>query len=181
MLDFIYVTWPGGLVLLLSLALALCVRMSRTVRALSWTPLVALLLLLLGLWFSRYDGQPMRGDHFDATFLYWSFNLIQRVGAGLAVLFLGPLIARAAVSQYSEAQVLRAGQLASVPLSAGLIGSSALYLSLSFTYDFGSNAGEVHWAASAALTIGASLSLLITLFFVTQLFSRRPPGSPEAF
>lgn len=96
MLDFHW-TWPVWVVVALGALLALSVRISTRVRSAGWTPLAALLLLLSGLWLCRFDAEPVLSDKFDFTDFAWTGFVVRRIPMSLALLLLGPLVARAAV------------------------------------------------------------------------------------
>ncbi|MFT5352808.1 MAG: hypothetical protein ACI9KE_000005 [Polyangiales bacterium] len=186
--EWVWTVWPA--VVLVSAVFALCIRLSTKARAATWTPLLALVLLLAGLELSRFDGQPQiapKAYNIDWTWIVWALHTCTRISMGVALLFLGPLIARVAVGPYSERRVFRAGAAATMPLALGLIVSGAIYVAYlrqkyqSDDFDAEAMLPAIHFAAKATLTVGTSLSLVIAMFFVTKLFNRRPPGSPKAF
>lgn len=179
-----YYSSPVWIVIGLSIVLGLSVGFSKRARAATWTPYVALTLLLVGLWFCRFDGQPRIGTHFDGTWYAWLYCIVARIPMGLALMLLGPLIARAAVDLVGERKAVVAGALASLPLATGLVVAGAIYVNSAvwgpLAFGVSTLPGE-HFAGRVVLMVGACLSLLIAMIFVIPIFNRRPLGSPQSF
>ena len=173
---------PVWIIVGLSVLLAVCVGVSKKARAATWTPYVALVLLLVGLWFGRFDGQPRPGTFYDGTVFAWMFCVVARIPMGMTLMLLGPLIARAAVSVVGERKALTAGALASLPLATGLVVSGYTYLSRAWGIDVTPSVfRSAYVVANAFLIAGACMSLVIAMLFVAPVFNRRPLGSPRTF
>ncbi|MFK7999867.1 MAG: hypothetical protein AB8H86_09730 [Polyangiales bacterium] len=174
---------PVWFVVGLSIALGLSVGLSKKAQAASWTPFVALILLLVGLWFCRFDGDARPGRFIDGTSFAWMYCIVARIPMGFALMVLGPLIARVAVDFVGEQRAVLAGALASFPLATGLTVAGAVYLNAARrTWDHGlSSLPREHFVGNALLMVGAGLSFVIAMVFVIALINRPQLDAPSSF
>lgn len=174
---------PVWFVFGLTIVLGLSVGLNKRAQAATWTPFVALTLLLVGLWFCRFDGDARPGRFIDGTSFAWMYCVVARIPMGFVLMVLGPLIARAAVGLVGERRAVLAGALASFPLATGLIAAGVVYLNAARrTWDHGlSSLPREHFVGNALMMVGGCLSFVIAMSFLAALINRPQGDSPSSF